>query len=224
MTRVTAETSRPTPGQPATPISASRGSVRSPYVSESLWAARADELLRRTASADPTPGGGSVAAIAGALGVGLMQMAVAVTDDPALERYGSRLAELQEAIVPAADGDVCDFAAVLAAYRLPRGDEAQRESRSREIERASIAATERPLALAETFVDAVDLSRRLEPLVKPSITSDVLAGRDVVLGAARAAVRTADINIDQLDRLSSPAATELQARRDALVATLERDS
>jgi len=190
-------------------------------VTESLWAARADELLRRTASADPTPGGGSVAAIAGALGVGLLQMAVAVTADLGLEGHAARLAQLQEAIVPAADGDVEDFTAVLAAYRLPRGDDAQREARSREIEKASVAATERPLALAETFADALALSHQLESLVKPTIKSDVLAGRDVILGAARAAVRTADINIGQLDRLSSPSAPQLHARRDAVLVSLE---
>ena len=162
-----------------------------------------------------------MAAIAGALGVGLLQMAVAVTADPGLEGHASHLAQLQEAIVPAADGDVADFTAVLAAYRLPRSDDAQREARSREIEKASIAATERPLALAETFADALALSHQLESLVKPTIKSDVLAGRDVILGAARAAVRTADINIGQLDRLSSPAAPQLHARRDAVLASLE---
>lgn len=193
-------------------------------MSESLWAARADELLSRTASADPTPGGGSVAAVAGALGVGLMQMAVAVTDDPALDPYRSGLAALQEVIVPAADADADDFAAVFAAYRLPRGDEAERAARTREIERASVAATEGPLALAETLVEAVAQSRKLESRVKASIVSDVLAGRDVVLGAARAAVRTADINIHQLDRLRSPAAAALHARRDAVAAALEQSS
>jgi methenyltetrahydrofolate cyclohydrolase len=191
-------------------------------VSESLWADSAGDLLSRTASADPTPGGGSVAAITGALGVGLMQMAVAVTASEAvLERYGSQLASLQERIVPAADGDVHDFDAVMSAYRLPRRDDAQHETRSKAIEKASITATDRPLTLVAAFVEALALSHEIEPLVKASIVSDVLAGRDVVVGAARAAVRTADINIDQLDRLSSDAVPGLRARRDALVGMLE---
>jgi len=43
----------------------------------------------------------------------------------------------------------------------------------------------------------------------------------VIGGAARAAVRTADINIDQLDRLCSSVATTLRARRDDLVTALD---
>ena len=190
-------------------------------VVESLWAVRVDELLARTASSDPVPGGGSIAAVSGALGVGLMQMALAVTGDVALEGCASRLGSLRDGIVAAADGDVQDFEAVLSALQLPRDDEAQRESRTWEVERTSVAATLRPLNLAEALLEAVAVSREAEPLVKPSIVSDVLEGRDIVHGAARAAVRTADINIRQLERVSSSAAPGLRARRNALVAAIE---
>jgi formiminotetrahydrofolate cyclodeaminase len=190
-------------------------------VSESLWESSARDLVRSTASSQPTPGGGSVAAITGAFGTGLLQMALAVTGDPAHSAQAARLAELQQRIEPAADGDVHDFGVLMAAYRLPRGDDEERAARSRAIERASIAATQRPLSLVESLVDALTVAHELESLVKPGVLSDVLAGRDIVVGAARAAVRTADINIDQLKRLGSPAAAELRTRRDQLVAAIE---
>lgn len=190
-------------------------------MSESLWARPASDLLVSTASAAPTPGGGSIAAITGAFGVGLIQMAVAVTGDAALDAQAARLAQLQGEIAPAADGDVHDFGELMSAYRLPRGDDAERAARAREIERTSTAATERPLALVETFAAALAVSHEVEPLVKPGVVSDVLAGRDIVIGAARAALRTADINIDQLDRLGSAAAPQLRARRDAATAAVE---
>ncbi len=91
----------------------------------------------------------------------------------------------------------------------PRGDD------------ASIAATDRPLTLVAKFIQALTVSHEVESLVKASIVSDVLSGRDVIGGAARAAVRTADINIDQLDRLCSSVATTLRARRDDLVTALD---
>lgn len=197
-------------------------------MSDSLWTARADDLLSSTASSAPTPGGGSVAAIVGAFGIGLMQMAIAVTGQgriPAegaeLEGHASTLRSLQERVVPAADDDVRDFAAVMAAYGLPNTDDTERQARDAAIERASIPATERPLALAGQLVAALTLSRAVEPLVKRSVVSDVLAGRDVVAGAARAAIRTADINLRQLDRLDSPAAPGLRARRDELADAVE---
>ncbi|MFP3466377.1 cyclodeaminase/cyclohydrolase family protein [Leifsonia sp. SIMBA_070] len=191
-------------------------------MSESLWAARTDDLLRRTASPDPTPGGGSVAAVVGALGVGLMLMAVAITgEDDALTQHERVLSSLRERIVHAADQDTRDFEALMAAYRLPGRDDADRNARTQAIEEASIAATESPLALVEALAEALAVSHELEPLVKASVVSDVLAGRDVAAGAARAAIRTADINLRELDRLSSPAAPGLRARRDELANSVE---
>ena len=191
---------------------------------ESLWSARADELLARTASADPTPGGGSIAAISGAFGLALVQMALAVTDDPELADHQRRADDLRAAVVPAVDGDVDDFAALMAAYRLPRTDDAERAARLEAVEKAGIAATKRPLDLVSRFVEALTLATEVEPLVKRSIVSDVRAGRDLLVGASRAAVRTADTNLEALDRSGSPQAQPLRARRDALVRAMQRSA
>lgn len=190
-------------------------------MSESLWTMPVSELLSRTASSDPTPGGGSISAISGGLGVGLLRMAVAVTDEASLTPLDALLAALQARIVRAADADVRDFEALMAAYRLPRDDDAQKERRNAAIEDASVGATEGPLALVGALLQAIDLSHDLEPAVKRGVVSDVLAGRDLIAGAARAAIRTADINLEQLDRSSSARGPELQERRDELVRRLE---
>lgn len=191
-------------------------------MNETLWAAPASELLSRTASSDPTPGGGSISALTGAFGVGLMRMAVAITGDDSLDELDGRLRELQERIAAAVDADVADFEELLAAFRLPRADEEQQRERSAAIEAASVAATESPLALVEALADALELSHELEPRVKPGVVSDVLAGRDLAAGSARAALRTADLNLDQLDRLSSPRASGLRTRRDSLADRTEQ--
>jgi formiminotetrahydrofolate cyclodeaminase len=181
---------------------------------ESLWAIPTSELLSRTGSSEPTPGGGSIAAITGAFGVGLMQMALRITADPQLQPFEVRVGVLLERIVPAADADVADFEAVVSAYRLPRSDENERRERLHAIETATIGATERPLALVSTLVDAVELSVELETVVKPGIVSDVTAGRDIIIGAARAAIRTVDINLAELDRSGSARVAELRGLRD----------
>lgn len=188
---------------------------------ESLWSVSTGELLTRTASAEATPGGGSIAAITGAFGLGLVQMAIAVTDDVDLVPHRTRADDLLAQIVPAADGDVADFTALMAAYGLPRADETEQAVRKRAIEDATVLATDRPLELLGAFVEALRLSVTVEPLVKRTIVSDVLAGRDVLVGAARAAVRTADINLRALERSGSPAAAALRSRRDSLVAEVE---
>lgn len=197
------------------------GSLGSSPVSESLWTLDVGDLLTRTASSDPTPGGGSIAAVTAAFGLGLVQMAIAVTDDDALTEHARRADDLAARIVPAADGDVADFTALMAAYGLPRGDADETAARSGQIETATVAATTRPLELIATLVESIRLSVTVEPLVKRSIVSDVLAGRDLLLGAARAAVRTADINLVALERSGSSSAADLRGRRDRLMQAIE---
>ncbi|MGD7788561.1 cyclodeaminase/cyclohydrolase family protein [Propionibacteriaceae bacterium Y1700] len=193
-------------------------------MTDSIWSTQARDLLQQTASDAPTPGGGSVAAVSGALGVALIQMAVAVTADPALDESRDRLHSLRTDVENAADVDLQDFAEVMAAYRLPRTDEAAKAERKQAIITALIAATEHPLALIDALVEAMILSGALEPQVKASIVSDVLAGRDIARGAARAALHTVDINLNQLDRLGSSATADLRMRRNALVDQLEEQA
>ncbi|TQJ08292.1 cyclodeaminase/cyclohydrolase family protein [Lapillicoccus jejuensis] len=196
----------------------------------SLWDRSADELLTRTASADPTPGGGSVAALTGALGTGLVLMALAVTarrrDLEDAQR--SRLADLAargEALLTrvraGADQDVADFEALMAAYGRPRDDDEQRAARSAAIRTATVAATRSPLGLAEALADVVDLAAQAEGAVHAGIRSDALAGGDVARGAAWAAIRTADVNLAALERAGADETTELVTRRDAVRRRLE---
>ncbi|MFJ8893936.1 cyclodeaminase/cyclohydrolase family protein [Leifsonia sp. NPDC102414] len=191
---------------------------------QSLWELPASELLSRTASSEPTPGGGSIAAMTGAFGVGLVQMALAVTADPELESLSERLGALQERIVPGADADVTDFESLMSAYRLPRSDDADREQRRGAIEAATVTATERPLSLVAALIDALDASREAASAVKPGILSDVVAGRDVIGGAAWAAIRTVDVNLAQLDRMHSHRAPALLAARTQLAHRLQEAS
>ena len=196
-------------------------------MTDSLWDATAEQLLARTASADPTPGGGAVAAIVGALGVGLLRMAARVSLNAAgegpqtrLEEVEARAGELQLRLAGAADEDTRAFETLMDAYRLPRATAADQARRSAAITSATLGATRTPLAVARAAADGVALADAAEPLVKASIASDVLAGRDVLLGAGLAALHTADINLPALAACGRPEAADLQAQRDALRALL----
>ncbi|SFS17947.1 Formiminotetrahydrofolate cyclodeaminase [Agrococcus baldri] len=189
--------------------------------SESVWSLRADELLRRTASPEPTPGNGSIAPVSGALGIGLVLMALAITDEPpaALRERGDALLS---SVVATADRDVAVFRAVLDARGMPERDEAERAARGDAIERATLTAAEVPLDLATALRDALELAADAEPLVKPALVSDVRAGADIIAGAARAALRATELNLEVLERSGSAAARSLRARHDALVSALQR--
>lgn len=190
-----------------------------------MWVSTAEQLLQRTSSADPTPGGGAIAAVTAAFGVALIHMAIEVTVAPpmsggavpeALGEARLRAAELQNAIAAAADADVDEFDALMAAYRLPREDDAQREVRQQAIDAATVTAAHGPLGLAELSMTAVALGADVEPLVKATIVSDVKAGCDLLRGAALAALRTADINLNALETRAHPDAVGIRERRDAV--------
>jgi formiminotetrahydrofolate cyclodeaminase len=190
-----------------------------------LWVSTAEQLLQRTSSADPTPGGGAIAALTAAFGAGLVHMAIEVTvsrpegpagDSAPLADELRRAGELQARMVAAADADVAEFDALMAAYRLPRESDEQRLARQRAIDEATVTATEGPLGLAELSMTAVALGAEVEQRVKPTIVSDVHAGCDLLRGAALAALRTADINLAALEERGHPEAPVLRERRDAV--------
>lgn len=192
-------------------------------MTRSLWATTAEQLLYRTSSADPTPGGGAIAAVTAAFGLGLVQMAITISaaDAPAddvtqLGAAHSRARELQAAAVEAADRDVAEFDALMAAYRMPRANDDERSARSRAIDEATVTATNGPLSLAEAAIVGTELADQVEPLVKSTIVSDVQAGRDLLRGAVLAALRTADINLLGLEAHGHPEAAGLRQRRNAV--------
>jgi formiminotetrahydrofolate cyclodeaminase len=100
------------------------------------------ELLERLGSSEPAPGGGAAAAVAGALGAALVQMAanlsigrpkLAAIDEQA-RRIEARAADLRQRLARLGDADIEAFRHVTAAYRLPRESESDRVARSAAIQ------------------------------------------------------------------------------------------
>ncbi len=194
-------------------------------MSSSLWDFPAEQLLQRASSTDPTPGGGAVAAVTAAFGMGLVRMAIEITISAPEGRTGHstqlagaqrRACQLQAGFVEAADSDVAEFEALMAGYRMPRETDDERADRSRAIDEATVTATRGPLGLAEASVFGIALVDEIEPFIKLTIVSDVQAGRDLLRGAALAALRTADINLLALEERGHFEASALRERRDAV--------
>lgn len=167
-----------------------------------LWNLTARELADQTASAAPTPGGGSVAAISGALGASLIRMAIAITakktESAELSSIAERLDAASETIALGADEDVAMFDELMAAYRLPKETEHEKAERQCVIEAAAVKATRAPLRAATAMVDAMEVASEARDAAARNVVSDVFAGVDLLAGAVRAALHTVDINLPQL--------------------------
>src|SRR5208282_2047936 len=102
-------------------------------------------------------GGGSVAALAGALAAGLGEMVCGVSlkrkslgaHHPALEATRTRLAGLRERLMETVDRDAQSYEAVMRACKLPKSTEAEQITRNQAIEAASKQASVVPLETAE---------------------------------------------------------------------------
>ena len=160
-------------------------------------------FLERTASAAPTPGGGSVAALTGALASALVAMVARLTDrkkgyEQAWELAATATAgadRLAAELQVAALEDVRSFEAYMAALRLPKGSSDERQTRRAALEVATRRATAAPLAIAAACAELLALAERLAPVANRHAVSDIGAAAHLAAAAAAAALLTAEINL-----------------------------
>jgi methenyltetrahydrofolate cyclohydrolase len=154
------------------------------------------DLLDRFASSDPTPGGGSAAALAGAMGAALVLMVTGMAKSrtgAAEERArldaargwareaGSRLRHL-------VDEDSRAYDAVVAAYKLPKGTDAERAARKEAVARAMAFATDVPLQTLEACLVVLKAAQEAAEHGNPNALSDArTAGALAWAGLAGAA-------------------------------------
>ena len=156
-------------------------------------------FLDELASSAPTPGGGSAGALVGAVGAALLAMVGNLTVgkkgyDAAEGSMRALVADserLRAELVRLADEDVRVFGEVMAAYRMPRGDDTERAARRVAIQAALRGATEAPLALARTCAEVIERAAVAAEEGNANVVSD--AGAGVV--AAHAALRAAALNV-----------------------------
>ncbi len=166
--------------------------------------------LERLASGEPTPGGGSAACVAGALGASLGSMVVAVVcrKSDALDwaACAGAFQALRDGFLGLAQDDEEAFRIVMAALRLPKEDPSRPARLQAALERAALV----PLTAAERAVDLLRDLKALAPHVSDSIVSDVGAGAHLALAALRSSLLNVDVN---LRGLKNPELRESLTRR-----------
>jgi glutamate formiminotransferase/formiminotetrahydrofolate cyclodeaminase len=158
-----------------------------------------DEVSRDT----PAPGGGSVAALAGALAGALAAMVANLSvgkpefDDryDQLSSIAERAQAVKDALVRGVDEDTRAFDKVIEAMRMPKDTEAERAERERAMEAGYKAATLVPLNTVRLCRDALALCREMAEIADPEMVSDVGTGAHVAFAGAQAAAYNVRINL-----------------------------
>lgn len=177
------------------------------------------KLYRDAASTEPAPGGGSVTALCGMLGLALVLKALRISlkrrEDAAEHLKADRALEaLAAAMAEDADADVQTFTAFIEALRLPRGTPEEAAERSRLLEDAAFGATDAGLGALEHAQDAMRRARALAPLISRTMAPDLEAGLALLEVMRLNAVHNAEANIAGV---KTPARHEaLSQRLDAL--------
>ncbi len=169
-------------------------------MSDTLLETTISQFLDRLASSAPTPGGGSVAALTGAMAAGLITMVCDLTigkkqyaefeaEAKAIrERAEAYRAELQHL----AQADIDVFNQLSAVYKLPRTTEADAASRRAAIQTVMRHATEIPLRTARAAAALLPLCAPLARYGNRTAVTDVAAAALLI----RAAVPAALINVE----------------------------
>jgi formiminotetrahydrofolate cyclodeaminase len=195
------------------------------------------DLIDAFSSTDAVPGGGSAAAVAGAVGVSLLMMVAGLpktrTGRPEetadLAEASSRLHPLRDALLELVDRDSDAYRQVLAAFRLPKASEAERAARTEAIDGATRAAIDAPLDIMRLCQQALRGAVIVASNGSRKTTSDVGVAVELLVAALRGARLNVDINLaglndeaytarirDEVEELVSDGAEDAEAAQRAL--------
>jgi formiminotetrahydrofolate cyclodeaminase len=181
------------------------------------------DLLDAFASNAPTPGGGSAAALSGAIGASLLAMVAglpktktgAAAERAALDASLKSLSDSRNRLEALIDDDTKAYDLVTAAYRSPKATDEEKTARKEAIQAALRAATDAPLATMRACDCAIREAAAVAQHGNASAASDVWVGVELALAGLRGAEKNVAINLDSLtdeaykDAVSSEAAALL---------------
>ncbi len=161
------------------------------------------QFLSDLASSAPTPGGGTAAAVAGAMGAGLAEMVTALTlarekyaaSHDAMRPIAQAAAAAREELLALAREDAEAYDGVVAARRLPRDTDEQKALREERISAANRRAAEVPMRTARTAARLLDAMPELAEKGNPNAASDAGAAALLLEAAAQAALLNVAINL-----------------------------
>lgn len=163
-------------------------------------------FVEELASSSPAPGGGSVAAVSGALGSALVSMVCRLTIgkknyEPVQEEMQKVLNEadgLYKELVSLIDRDTDAFNGLMAAFKLPKGSEKESDQRSKSIQLAYQKAADVPLDIAKCCVRVLRLAERIKDKGNKNAVSDIGVAAEISSAGLESALMNVKINLGSI--------------------------
>jgi glutamate formiminotransferase/formiminotetrahydrofolate cyclodeaminase len=170
-------------------------------------AATGPSFIEELAAPTPTPGGGSAAAYAGAMGAGLVAMVAGLTIGK--KKYADVEAEMQavrvvaenlrKELTQAVDDDASAFEALMGTFKLPKESEEEKKTRNAAILSATLNAAHMPLHVAEHAVKVMGLALKCAKKGNVNAISDAMSGFAMCRASLTAASYNVKINLHSLE-------------------------
>ena len=159
-----------------------------------------EKYLKDAAAGTPTPGGGSVAALVGALATTMSSMSVNFTIgkekfkqyDLQLKRILEECEKTRETMLSLMEEDIAVYGKLNSAFSLPKSNETEKKLRSEAIQNTTIIAMEVPLKATMCCLYILELTRELVNIANQNLISDV----GVAGFLAEAAFQCAKLNVE----------------------------
>lgn len=166
-----------------------------------------DEYVRKLASGEPTPGGGSAAALAGALATASAEMVANFTVGK--EKYADveedvrvvlvRLQQWREKLLQLTDADAEAYAKVGEAYGMPKQTDEQKALRDEAVEEALKTAAQVPLEVTESCAAVIEGLQELAEKGNPNLLSDVGVCAELGIAALRCGRLNVQVNLAYIE-------------------------
>jgi glutamate formiminotransferase/formiminotetrahydrofolate cyclodeaminase len=153
------------------------------------------DFANETASESPAPGGGSISAYCGALGISLATMVANLSahkkgwDDQwkVFSDAADKGQYLKDRLLHLVDEDTAAFNKIMDAFSLPKATAEEKATRKQAIQDATVYAIEVPYTVMQLSLDAMQLIKQMAEIGNPNSVSDAgvgaLCARTAVLGA-----------------------------------------
>jgi glutamate formiminotransferase/formiminotetrahydrofolate cyclodeaminase len=165
------------------------------------------EFIEELSTNSPAPGGGSVSALAGALGAALSSMVAALSHEkkelldlkPEMDEIGIEAQNLKDRLSFLVDEDTNAFNKVMDANRLSATNDKEQSAKNQAIEIANKYAIEIPLETAKKCFRVIELANTLVEKGNPNSVSDAGVAAEVALAGVSGACMNVLINLTSVE-------------------------
>ncbi len=180
------------------------------------------------ASAQPTPGGGSTAAMCGAMASALVSMVARLTLNktdyasvhPQVEEILQQAERLRTRFQQLMQADIDAYGGLSASYKLPRANEEQKAARTQRIQQALLNAALVPLQMVEGAAEVGKCCMHLAEIGNKTVLSDIATASTLTSSAGSGASWMVRVNIRSMH--DATRADEIGQRLDRALDTLEK--